>query len=90
MSQSRPLILLRHLRHVRIHVHVHTFTCIRAYRRRNVAQARLETRASKGNRSTTLNDDNLPASHLPRHPLFIDAVSKGAEGTEEKIKRTCV
>lgn len=88
---SRPLILLRRLRRMFAYVYVHAFTCMHVFRRRN-AQERLETRASKGNRSTTLNDsdDNLPAPHLPRLPLFIDAVSKGAERTKEKIKRTCV
>lgn len=45
--------------------------------------------ASKGNRSTTLNDsdDNLPAPHLPRLPLFIDVAGKGVEGTRRREDR---
>ena len=82
---SRPLILLRHLRRVFAYVYVYTY--IQAH---FVDTTYLETCASKGNRSTTLNDsdDNLPAPHLPRLPLFIDAV--GRSRREKKLKRTCV
>lgn len=62
---SQPLILLRRLwRVLRMCTYTHLCSCMHSLTQR--AQARLETRASKGNRSTTLNDsdDNLPAPHL--------------------------
>lgn len=81
-----PLVSPRHLRgryYVRVHTCVHTYACVRT--RFVVAacvQATSEVRAFKGNRSTTLNDsdDNLPAPHLLRLPLFIDAADGGARG----------
>lgn len=66
-------------------VHAHISRCRNAHKQTRKPALPRETEALPLMTPTT-----QPPPHLPCLPLFIDAVSKEVEETEEKIERTCV